>query len=460
MVALSKDSNVVFHIWHHVALDCTSPNHGSAYKVAYILHLPSAVSNDSTIMATRLQALEALLQQPVSYDSKDQAARRQAALLARKLLAKVETPLDTMLRLAWQELQLIAALKTCYDLKIFSILKDTCHATDDPDLGYVSTADLSKATGPDPKLLARMLRHIAAMGYLSQNEDGTAWAPSRLTNAIAAGQVDGSLDFMYDVALPCLQTLPTHLAETGYADPQEDEKGNGNWARHMPDDGPRNMWQFLAQNPTVGQRFGKFMGEYAADNGSWVELYPFQEKLLEDAELGRPLIVDLGGSFGHDMKKLIDAATIPSAAKIIVQDLPGVIEDASKLPAAPNISFMAHDFFTPQPETTRGARTYFLHSILHDYPDEECLKILDHIKAACKPGYSTLLINEAVIPSRDAHPVATGLDLVVMSALSGRERSQEDWESLLGKAGFEIRAWWSDTAVSYSSVIEAVPVSG
>lgn len=79
-----------------------------------------------------------------------------------------------------------------------------------------------------------------------------------------------------------------------------------------------------------------------------------------------------------------------------------------------------------------------MHSVLHDWPDEVCLKILANITAAMKPGYSKLLINENVIPNTGAHWEATALDIMMLTLLSSRERTRENWETLLSQAGLKI----------------------
>lgn len=84
-----------------------------------------------------------------------------------------------------------------------------------------------------------------------------------------------------------------------------------------------------------------------------------------------------------------------------------------------------------------------MHSVLHDWPEEVCLKILANITAAMKPGYSKLLINENVIPDTGAQWEATGLDIMMMTLLSSRERTRENWETLLNKANLKIVKVWS-----------------
>lgn len=62
------------------------------------------------------------------------------------------------------------------------------------------------------------------------------------------------------------------------------------------------------------------------------------------------------------------------------------------------VKSMANDFFTPQP--LKGAKAYYLRQVLHDCPTEQCKQILSNLKAAMKPGYSRILLNEIIIAER------------------------------------------------------------
>ncbi len=86
-----------------------------------------------------------------------------------------------------------------------------------------------------------------------------------------------------------------------------------------------------------------------------------------------------------------------------------------------------------------------MHTVLHDWPDELCVKILGRVKEAMKPGYSRLLINEQVIPPEGAHWEATCLDVLMMNLFSAKERTQDDWKNLVEVmvGGLKIVKFWS-----------------
>lgn len=95
-----------------------------------------------------------------------------------------------------------------------------------------------------------------------------------------------------------------------------------------------------------------------------------------------------------------------------------------------------------------------MHSVLHDWPNDVSAKIISRVKAAMKPGYSRLLINENVIPAEKAQWEATGLDIMMMTLLSSRERTQGDWEELLQEmCGLKINKVYT-TANGVESIIE------
>lgn len=83
-----------------------------------------------------------------------------------------------------------------------------------------------------------------------------------------------------------------------------------------------------------------------------------------------------------------------------------------------------------------------MHSVLHDWPDELCRKILTHITAAMRPGYSKVLINENVIPDTDPYWEATSLDLIMMM-IGACERSERQWNALLESVGLRIVKIWT-----------------
>lgn len=97
---------------------------------------------------------------------------------------------------------------------------------------------------------------------------------------------------------------------------------------------------------------------------------------------------------------------------------------------------MSHDFFTTQP--AKHARAYYLRSVLHDWGDEDWIKILEQLKPVAKPAYARVLINEIIVPSQNPIWPITSMDQVAFVLGAMRESAEAHWRSIMDRAGFKI----------------------
>ncbi|KAK7592358.1 hypothetical protein V3481_006978 [Fusarium oxysporum f. sp. vasinfectum] len=161
----------------------------------------------------------------------------------------------------------------------------------------------------------------------------------------------------------------------------------------------------------------------------WPEIYP-TGTLFANYKLDRPLVVDVGGSKGHDLIKFHIRHPGTPAGSLVLQDLPGILSELD----IPDIIYVKpHDFLTPQP--VRGARAYFMHNILHDWEDNKASQILKHIADAMEPGYSKLLIHESIMNSIKPLARVTTSDITMMACLGAKERTENEWRQLLQSVG-------------------------
>lgn len=162
-------------------------------------------------------------------------------------------------------------------------------------------------------------------------------------------------------------------------------------------------------------------------------------------------------------------AKFPDApGRLVLQDLTFVIEGIQHLD--PKIERMEYDFHKKQPlqgtfdwdkiqtsktDKSEAARAYYMHSVLHDWPNNVCHSILKQIVGAMKRGYSKLLINENVIPDQGADWQATALDIMMMTLFASKERTSSAWSQLLEspEIGLKIVRIWS-VKHSQESLIE------
>ncbi|KAF5389003.1 hypothetical protein D9757_005107 [Collybiopsis confluens] len=111
------------------------------------------------------------------------------------------------------------------------------------------------------------------------------------------------------------------------------------------------------------------------------------------------IVCDVGGGNGHIMLDLV--GSVPQL-KIVVQDTPAVIEQAKELWSkdkpdsvqSGSVRFEAMDFLKDAP--VASCDFYYLRHVLHDWPDSECLKILQNVRKAAQWS-SKLLLHEFVL---------------------------------------------------------------
>ena len=85
----------------------------------------------------------------------------------------------------------------------------------------------------------------------------------------------------------------------------------------------------------------------------------------------------------------------------------------------------------------QGGDAYLIRHLLHDYDDDECLRILGHVRRAMQPQ-ARVLVLEAPLPYDDSPGPGRWLDLQVMVLCGGRERTVEEYASLFERTGLKL----------------------
>ncbi|UKZ78181.1 hypothetical protein TrVFT333_005916 [Trichoderma virens FT-333] len=251
-------------------------------------------------------------------------------------------------------------------------------------------------------------------------------------------------ELTFSLQTPMERILQHSWAElNNYINPTDPANGPFQFANNTSE----NWFEWAPkQGNGVFKDFSNHMGAYNSGRPKWVDpnFYPAREQLIdgfmaEVSDQGAVMLVDVGGSLGHDIELFLKQFP-NNPGRLILQDLPDVIKQARSIGLSGKIELMEHDFFTEQP--IKNARTYYLHSVLHDWPDFKAVEILGRLASAMRPGYSKVLIHENLIPDVDAHWQATALDLIMMGMVSSKERKENEWQHLIETAGLKIVKIW------------------
>lgn len=198
-----------------------------------------------------------------------------------------------------------------------------------------------------------------------------------------------------------------------------------------------HVFEYISAHPDEQESFDRAMSLNKENRGeSWFDFFPVTEKFGGNAK-GRPLIVDIGGNTGVDVSDFRRAyPDLPG--KMVLADLPSVIDDI-KSPLPAGVEAIRYDMFTPQP--VRGARAYYLRTVLHDFPERQAVQILGRIREAMAED-SMLLINENTIPEVGAPLPSLQYDMIMMASFAALERTEEQWRQLLESNGFRLVKVW------------------
>lgn len=230
--------------------------------------------------------------------------------------------------------------------------------------------------------------------------------------------------------------FPEYMKNTGYKNPTDKDASPFKYG--MGTD--LHYWEWISQ-PGMEEKLDDFKAhmEFKTLGKKWFQSVDVPQIFDHPTDPSATLMIDIGGSFGHD---IIDfhKAFPDMPGKLVLQELPATINTLPSDFPSQDIEAQAYDFFTPQP--IKNAKVYYLHMILHDWPDESCRKILSSIIPAMKKGHSKILLNEIVIPDTNASWFSTSVDMLMLLCHSAQERTESDWRKLLGSVGLQISKIW------------------
>ena len=118
------------------------------------------------------------------------------------------------------------------------------------------------------------------------------------------------------------------------------------------------------------------------------------------------------------------------------------------------VSIEAGSFFERVPE---GGDIYTLGMIMHNWGDEDCIKILSNVRQVLKPSSKVVLL-EYVIPEDNEPHFAKILDMeMLITYREGKERTEKEFREILEASGLTLTRIMP--TFCGSSVVEAVPKS-
>ncbi|KAL2023802.1 hypothetical protein VTK56DRAFT_1069 [Thermocarpiscus australiensis] len=337
----------------------------------------------------------------------------------------LETPYDVMNR----QNEVLSTAGAMYTLIATGAIKKI------PNEGTITAEELAAAINVDKSAIQRLMRVAIVAGFFTETAPNT-YAHNVLSQAY---QLDAlgcffflCMDFnkMY-MHLP--DYFKTHKPEDMYDLKKSPfcysvgKEGKTYYEALDEDVEKRHIWntclQTIEKNMPISGMF------------PWESL---KEQVEREPE--RPFFVDIGGGRGQALLKLQEEIPGAFGGKLILQDLPIVI-NSLKPEDIPNIEPMVYDIFTPQP--VKNAHVYFMRRLLHDFYPPVCVEILRNTVQAMGPD-SRLIVCDMLVPEKvevGRNKELYWLDLNLM-AISGKEKTLEEFQQMFDAVGLELVKVW------------------
>jgi SAM-dependent methyltransferase len=287
--------------------------------------------------------------------------------------------------------------------------------------GPLSATDAAARVGADADALARLLRYLVSRGVFRQRRDGR-FANNAVTDVLRADHPYSWRDWTLFMGSPWNTRIWDEL-------PQRVRTGAGATEAALGSD----FFTFLASDAGADAGAGAvFNGAMAA--GARVQGALFAEHALLQ---GVTSVCDVGGGTGSALAAVLRQWPAMSGA---VLDLASLRADAQEQFAAAGVadraSFRGGDFFASVPS---GFDLYTLFAVVHDWGDDDVVRILSCVRAALSPGARVMVV-ERSMPAGSGEDFVKAADLLMLAYTSGgRERSAAEYEALFARAGFGVQ---------------------
>ncbi len=298
--------------------------------------------------------------------------------------------------------------------------------------GPKTSDELAALTGAHAQNLFRVMRFLAADGVFRQDAHGL-WHQTDTSEPLCS-DVEGSLRDVVrcrwqDVMWRSYQEMPQTVR-------------TGEPAFDLVYGAP--FFEYLQTHPDVGAAFDAAMaGSSDRENICAVKAYDFS---------GVTRVMDVAGGRGGFLAQILLAN---AHLKGFLFEQESVLADPSFLHAAGVIDqceLIAGDFFAYIPAR---ADIYTLKRILHDWHDDNAVRILKNV-AAAMTSHSKVLVVDAVIQLGNDPDSNKGMDVGMMTLLEGRERTEEDFRQIFTDAGLRLTRIIPTAQPSTMSIVEGM----
>ena len=214
------------------------------------------------------------------------------------------------------------------------------------------------------------------------------------------------------------------------------KKGAVRWGAQINYDTDDDMFTYFQSQGWVPQLHRTLGGGATAMADGILTDYPWKE--VADCT-----VMDIGGGGGGFIASLLRANETMRGG---VYDLPSVIDHATAFfkpggqyadleQRVPRANLIGGDFL----EVVPPFEAYTMKWVLHDWKDEDSLRILKNVRKAIITGArSRLIVLESVLSDGRAARLSRYGDINMMMTANGQERTEKQWRELAKESGWNV----------------------
>jgi hypothetical protein len=299
------------------------------------------------------------------------------------------------------------------------------------EAGPKTAEELSGPVGANADSLYRFLRAAASVGLTAEDANGK-FSQTPMSEVLRSSARPSLRGFAIMGGLEVISRTWDHLEYSVRTGKPAVEEVFG-----------KPVFEYLQENPEAAQIFNDGMTAVSTiDSPPVADAYSFE---------GIHSLVDVAGGHGLLLATILQRNP---QMKWALYEIPSVIAGARQGPLAPvmdRCTLLTGDMFTSMPA---GYDAYIMKHIIHDWPDDVCVKILSGCRKGVNPGGKLLVADSVIQPGNDPD-FGKLLDLEMLLLPGGRERTEQQFRELFAASG-----WCLNRIIpthSPVSIVEGVP---
>ncbi len=285
-----------------------------------------------------------------------------------------------------------------------------------PDLlskGRQTADSMASKLDTNSETLARLIDTLIQLGIFTQDKEGY-YSHNVASECLSSSHENSLADLILFCGRESYHTFG-HLEEA-----VRDNTGVFEKAWNKP------FWEHLQSNKERAIIFGRAMERQSEK---------MLDVLVNNFDFSQyHHIADIGGGKGQFFRPLAKSANFNFKGTVF--DLPAMQKLATDFIASEDLNmcqFTGGNFFESIPV---DADLYILKFVIHDWDDENALKILKNIRNQMKKGSQLMLIE--LFRGAAPGPWSYLSDMLMLTTFGAKERSEQQYQDLLQQAGFKV----------------------